>query len=101
MSNLLHGPISTNQILPREKHITRDIFGMTLIKMKSIMTTTTTTPRLETCMIAGLPSIEPFTTARMWQIKERTRWEEFLFFFLREKKSKMELEGMFQKPLFC
>ena len=27
MSNLLHGPISTNQILPREKHVNRDIFG--------------------------------------------------------------------------
>ena len=27
MSNLLHGPISTNQILPREKHVSRDIFG--------------------------------------------------------------------------
>ena len=27
MSNLLHGPISTNQILPREKGVNRDIFG--------------------------------------------------------------------------
>ena len=27
MSNLLHGPISTNQILPQEKHVNRDIFG--------------------------------------------------------------------------
>ena len=27
MSNLLHGPISTNQILPREKRVNRDIFG--------------------------------------------------------------------------
>ena len=27
MSNLLHGPISTNQILPREKRINRNIFG--------------------------------------------------------------------------
>ena len=27
MSNLLHGPISTNQILPREKRLNRDIFG--------------------------------------------------------------------------
>ena len=27
MSNLLHGPISTNQILPREKRVDRDIFG--------------------------------------------------------------------------
>ena len=27
MSNLLHGPESSNQILPREKHINRDIFG--------------------------------------------------------------------------
>ena len=27
MSNLLHGPISTNQILPREKRINRDILG--------------------------------------------------------------------------
>ena len=26
MSNLLHGPISTNQILPREKRVNRDIF---------------------------------------------------------------------------
>ena len=27
MSNLLHGPISTNQILPQEKRVNRDIFG--------------------------------------------------------------------------
>ena len=27
MSNLLHGPISTNQILPGEKRVNRDIFG--------------------------------------------------------------------------
>ena len=27
MSNLLHGPISTNQILPQEKCVNRDIFG--------------------------------------------------------------------------
>ena len=27
MSNLLHGPISTNQLLPREKRVNRDIFG--------------------------------------------------------------------------
>ena len=27
MSNLLHGPVSTNQILPREKRVNRDIFG--------------------------------------------------------------------------
>ena len=27
MSNLLHGPISTNQILPREKRVNRNIFG--------------------------------------------------------------------------
>ena len=27
MSNLLHGPISTKQILPREKRVNRDIFG--------------------------------------------------------------------------
>ena len=27
MSNLLHGPISTNQILPREKGVNRDVFG--------------------------------------------------------------------------
>ena len=27
MSNLLHGPISTNQILPQEKRVNRGIFG--------------------------------------------------------------------------
>ena len=27
MSNLLHGPISTNQILPQEKRVNRDICG--------------------------------------------------------------------------
>ena len=27
MSNLLHGPISTHQILPRERRVNRDIFG--------------------------------------------------------------------------
>ena len=27
MSNILHGPISTNQILPGEKCVNRDIFG--------------------------------------------------------------------------
>ena len=27
MSNLLHGPESSNQILPREKHVNRDIFS--------------------------------------------------------------------------
>ena len=27
MSNLLHGPISTNQILPGEKRVNRDVFG--------------------------------------------------------------------------
>ena len=27
MSNPLHGPISTNQILPREKHVNHNIFG--------------------------------------------------------------------------
>ena len=27
MSNLLHGPLSPNQILPREKRVNRDMFG--------------------------------------------------------------------------
>ena len=35
MSNLLHGPISTNQILPREKRVNRDIFGTSKIQNRT------------------------------------------------------------------
>ena len=35
MSNLLHGPISTNQILPREKRVTRNIFGTSNLQNKT------------------------------------------------------------------
>ena len=35
MSNLLHGPISTNQILPREKRVNCDIFGTSNPKHRS------------------------------------------------------------------
>ena len=35
MSNLLHGPISTNQILPREKRVNRDIFGTSNLQIRT------------------------------------------------------------------
>ena len=36
MSNLLHGPISSNQILPREKRANRDIFSLKPTKHGSL-----------------------------------------------------------------
>ena len=33
VSNLLHGPESSNQILPREKRVNRDIFGTWFLVM--------------------------------------------------------------------
>ena len=35
MSNLLHGPISTTQILPGEKRVNRDIFGTSNVQNKT------------------------------------------------------------------
>ena len=35
MSNLLHGPISTNQILPRDERINRNIFGTSNLQNKT------------------------------------------------------------------
>ena len=35
MSNLLHGPISINQILPKEKRVNRDIFGTSNLQHKT------------------------------------------------------------------